>query len=336
MAYSLVSYSDDESSFDSPAYSSFSASPIASSQGGGGLSTDTSLTNPLPDFPQKSPVLIHPSCPLPAYASGNPFTPSPSPPHSEPPIPPHSISPPPSLIESPIPTITTSPPPTNPNDPYLDDIPLNQLHPKIPLRLCKYIAVKRTHIRILFTRSASQAQLQEATESSSVATSSVNGVELVFDSVRLGEIFHIPSVGLSEYVWTKDVNCMLTTKHEASFRDMGIAHSLENKDPIDWPSLMIKHMNRVIDPKPDFDVPLGEGRALVSCDMITRSTLATCQLCDEALCELRTLVISASYDYFAPAYDVFVLPWLKMDNIPRLILTCVMLSIGVVHKDSEF
>ncbi|KAL3326313.1 hypothetical protein AABB24_037144 [Solanum stoloniferum] len=45
-----------------------------------------------------------------------------------------------------------------------------------------------------------------------VATSSVNGVELVFDSVRLDEIFRIPSVGLSEYVWTKDVNCMLTSK----------------------------------------------------------------------------------------------------------------------------
>ncbi|KAK6778094.1 hypothetical protein RDI58_024812 [Solanum bulbocastanum] len=46
----------------------------------------------------------------------------------------------------------------------------------------------------------------------SVATSSISGVELVFDSVRLGEIFHIPSVGLSEYVWTKDVNGMLTSK----------------------------------------------------------------------------------------------------------------------------
>ncbi|KAH0722741.1 hypothetical protein KY290_005389 [Solanum tuberosum] len=78
---------------------------------------------------------------------------------------------------------------------------------------------------------------------------------------------------------------------------LGSAHALENKDPIDWPSLMIKHMARVIDPKPgahqlafrnllttmfkDFDVPLGEGRALVSCDMITRSTIATWRLYDE-------------------------------------------------------
>ncbi|KAG5605679.1 hypothetical protein H5410_027171 [Solanum commersonii] len=39
-------------------------------------------------------------------------------------------------------------------------------------------------------------------------------------------------------------------RHEASFRDIGIAHALENKDPIDWPSLMIKQMARVIDRKP--------------------------------------------------------------------------------------
>ncbi|KAH0669452.1 hypothetical protein KY285_023614 [Solanum tuberosum] len=30
-----------------------------------------------------------------------------------------------------------------------------------------------------------------------------------------------------------------------------------------------------------FDVPLGEGRALVSCDMITRPVLATCRLLNE-------------------------------------------------------
>ncbi|KAH0722742.1 hypothetical protein KY290_005390 [Solanum tuberosum] len=244
-------------------------------------------------------MLIRPPSPLSTYASGNPFTPSPSPPHSETPIPPHSISPPPSLVESPIPTITTTPPlppPTNPNDPNLDDIPLNQLHPKIPWRPHKHIAIKRTHICVSFPRSASQAQLQEGVESSkkrkrtgkslvprcvspvlldsesspaapssqdtkmnknlakyltlgkdkyfstkkgweelfldtrlhvhekevrefytnlnvlegSVATSSVNGVDFVIDSVRLDEIFHIPSVGLSNYVWTKDVNSMLT------------------------------------------------------------------------------------------------------------------------------
>ncbi|KAH0720454.1 hypothetical protein KY284_005484 [Solanum tuberosum] len=110
----------------------------------------------------------------------------------------------------------------------------------------------------------------------SVATSSVNGVDLVFDSGVL----------------PRGVR-----RHEASFRDMGIAHALENKNPINWPSLMIKHMARVIDPKPGahqlafenllttmfkyFDVPLSEGRALVSCDMITRSTIATWRLYDE-------------------------------------------------------
>uniref|UniRef100_A0A0V0IA18 Putative ovule protein n=1 Tax=Solanum chacoense TaxID=4108 RepID=A0A0V0IA18_SOLCH len=34
----------------------------------------------------------------------------------------------------------------------------------------------------------------------SIASSSVNGVELVFDNVRLSKKFHIPIVGLAEYV----------------------------------------------------------------------------------------------------------------------------------------
>ncbi|KAH0752114.1 hypothetical protein KY285_005262 [Solanum tuberosum] len=293
-------------------------------------------------------MLIRPPSPLSAYASGNPFTPSPSPPHSETPIPPHSISPPPSLDKTPIPTITTTPPlppSTNPNDPDLDDIPLNQLHPKIPRQPHKHIAVKRTQVKVnymkppnlvrsedelvwaeLFLDTRLHVHEKEVREfytnlhvlEGSVATSSINGVDLVFDSVRLNEIFHIPSIGLSNYVWTKDVNSMLTSKfsqgqitarsrkgvlprgvrrHEASFRDMGIAHALENKNPINWPSLMIKHMARVIDPKPGahqlafenllttmfkyFDVLLSEGRALVSFDMITRSTIATWRLYDE-------------------------------------------------------
>jgi len=75
---------------------------------------------------------------------------------------------------------------------------------------------------------------------------------------------------------------------------MGIANALERKEPIDWPSLMIKHMARVADPQPGshqlafgnlltrvftaFVVPLGEGRALTCADMITPSTLAECGL----------------------------------------------------------
>lgn len=43
-------------------------------------------------------------------------------------------------------------------------------------------------------------------------TSSANGVELVFYHVRLGEIFHVPAVGLAEYVWRKDENCLFTSK----------------------------------------------------------------------------------------------------------------------------
>ncbi|KAG5601797.1 hypothetical protein H5410_033167 [Solanum commersonii] len=141
-----------------------------------------------------------------------------------------------------------------------------------------------------------------------VVTSTVKGVELVFDRRRLGEILCIPSVGLAEYVWATDEQCILTTKysqgrvtskarkvlkgemapvhkllfelvhkgvlprghrrHIASFRDMGIANALERKEPIDWPSLMIKHMARISDPQP----------ALTRADMITQSTLAECGL----------------------------------------------------------
>ncbi|KAH0658395.1 hypothetical protein KY289_027143 [Solanum tuberosum] len=170
-----------------------------------------------------------------------------------------------------------------------------------------------------------------------VVSLSVHSVDLVFDKVRLGEIFHIPCTGLDEYNWSKEENCMLTSKfsqgrvtvhprkvlkgkmssfhklvfevvhkgilprgerrHEAIFRDMGIGHALENMDPIDWPSLMIKHMARVVDPKrphqlaygnllttvfKEFGVPLKEGRLLNRNDMFTRSTLAECNLLDAA------------------------------------------------------
>ncbi|KAH0633610.1 hypothetical protein KY284_036396, partial [Solanum tuberosum] len=77
-------------------------------------------------------------------------------------------------------------------------------------------------------------------------------------------------------------------------RDMGIAHALENMEPIDWPSLMIKHMARIVDPQlgshqlaygnlfsivfKEFSVPLGEGRSLTREDILTRSSLAECGL----------------------------------------------------------
>ncbi|KAK4730350.1 hypothetical protein R3W88_023338 [Solanum pinnatisectum] len=154
-----------------------------------------------------------------------------------------------------------------------------------------------------------------------VVTSTINGVELVFDHIRLGEILKIPINGLVEYVWMDDENCLLTSKfshgrvstrarkfeivhkgilprghkkHEAFFRDMGIAYALENMEPIDCPSLMIKHMVRIADPQPsshqlvyenlisivfkEFDVSLGEGRGLTRADMLTRSSFAECGL----------------------------------------------------------
>lgn len=41
----------------------------------------------------------------------------------------------------------------------------------------------------------------------------MDGVELVFDIVRLSKVFYILTDGLVEYVWTKDENCMLMSKH---------------------------------------------------------------------------------------------------------------------------
>ncbi|KAG5586801.1 hypothetical protein H5410_047235 [Solanum commersonii] len=167
-----------------------------------------------------------------------------------------------------------------------------------------------------------------------VVTSTVNGVELVFDHIRLGEILKIPTNGLAEYVWLDDENCLLTSKfsqgrastrakkvlkgemiafhkllfeiihkgilprghrrHKTCLRDMGIAHALENMEPIDWPSLMIKHMAKIVDPQPgshqlaygnlfsivfkEFSMPLGEGRRFTREDMLTRSSPTECGL----------------------------------------------------------
>ncbi|KAH0708865.1 hypothetical protein KY290_010377 [Solanum tuberosum] len=394
--------------------------------------------------------------PLTTYASGEPFTSSPSFPLSETPTPNRHFSPPLSPIETPISTTgTTSPPslPTHPLEQDLDDVLLSVLHSQKPKRPRKHIIVKQKPFRTPLTRSASQAQLQEGEQSrakcrrlgkspvplssspvildsesddisasnpsgthsqskkasknmkkflemgkekyfrikpvlrgrtfhpnilsinvvqrvcdllnsqgwrelfldtkllvhekevvkfytnlkvleENVVTSTVNGVELVFDRSRLGEILCIPSVGLAEYVWATDEQCILTTKysqgrvtskarkvlkgemapvhkllfelvhkgvlprghkrHIAYFCDMGIANALERKEPVDWPSLMIKHMARVAYPQlgshqlafgnlltrvfTAFAVPLGEGQALTRADMFTQSTLAECGL----------------------------------------------------------
>lgn len=45
-----------------------------------------------------------------------------------------------------------------------------------------------------------------------VATSKVYGVELIFDKVYLSEILLISLVGLAEYIWKKNDNCVLTLK----------------------------------------------------------------------------------------------------------------------------
>lgn len=44
-----------------------------------------------------------------------------------------------------------------------------------------------------------------------IATSKVCGVELVFDKVCLVKILQISFVGLAEYVWDKDKDCVLTS-----------------------------------------------------------------------------------------------------------------------------
>ena len=42
-----------------------------------------------------------------------------------------------------------------------------------------------------------------------VVSSSVKGVEIVFDATKLGEILHIPSVGINEYHWAFDEHSSL-------------------------------------------------------------------------------------------------------------------------------
>ncbi|KAK6780092.1 hypothetical protein RDI58_022276 [Solanum bulbocastanum] len=45
-----------------------------------------------------------------------------------------------------------------------------------------------------------------------VASFSIYGVEFVFDNVFLGEVLHVPTVFLVEYVWEKDKNFLPTPK----------------------------------------------------------------------------------------------------------------------------
>ena len=46
----------------------------------------------------------------------------------------------------------------------------------------------------------------------SVLSSSVHGIDIVFDKTSLGKILRIPCIGLEEYHWGKDDNCALTSK----------------------------------------------------------------------------------------------------------------------------
>lgn len=78
--------------------------------------------------------------------------------------------------------------------------------------------------------------------------------------------------------------------HIASLRDMGLMNALECKEHIDWPTFIITHLARIINPQfgshqltfdnlltkvfTVFEVPLGEGRNLTWAYMFTQSILA--------------------------------------------------------------
>lgn len=155
-------------------------------------------------------------------------------------------------------------------------------------------------------------------------------MEIVFDCSKLEDIPQILVLGLAEYVWRKNENCLLIQKftqgrvksrprkvikgemkrflkllfqvmhkgaimhgerrHEATYRDMGLMNALEQVEHINLPTLMIKHMSRITDPKPcphllaygdlltivvnAYNVPLGENNKATKKDMIDRNTLA--------------------------------------------------------------
>ncbi|KAH0693389.1 hypothetical protein KY285_020486 [Solanum tuberosum] len=316
MANPLIAYSDDETTLPSAP-----TSLDVHSQGGQNHSTNTSLTS-LP----KDPLPTRPPSPLSVFASSDPFKPSPSAPSSKTPNPNSAIFPSTPPIETHITTTTTitslrtpfthsagqaqlkedmesstkchrvGKSPVQPSscpvmlDSESEEVSASLYHPPLPpsQKLSKNMKVVEFYTNLTILEGI-------------VATSIINGVELVFDHIRLGEILIIPTNGLAEYVWLNDEHCLLTSKysqgrvstrarkghrrHAACFCDMGIAHALENKKPIDWLSLMIKHMAGIVDPQPvfkEFVVPLGDGRTLTRAYMFTRSSLAECGLLAES------------------------------------------------------
>lgn len=110
----------------------------------------------------------------------------------------------------------------------------------------------------------------------------MNEVEIIFDPIRLGEILEAPPTGIDEYNWISDEHCVLTSKffkkrvtfraqkvlkgvmvpihklllqivrkgvlprgHKqniTSLRDLDLMNALECKEPIDWPTVIIKHL----------------------------------------------------------------------------------------------
>lgn len=172
-----------------------------------------------------------------------------------------------------------------------------------------------------------------------VATSRVCGIDILFDKGKHGEILHIPIVGLAEYTWLEDSRCLLTLKfterrvtdvsrkvfkaemppflkllfevmhkvilprgerrHEVIFFYMGIAHTIDLQELIDWPTLIMLHMARIVDPTEGphqlaygnlltyvfraFKIPLSAGRALTKKDMIDRHTALECQVAAPAV-----------------------------------------------------
>ncbi|KAK4727017.1 hypothetical protein R3W88_031934 [Solanum pinnatisectum] len=126
-----------------------------------------------------------------------------------------------------------------------------------------------------------------------VITSTINGVELVFDHIRLGEILKFPtnelfSQGRVSTRARKVLKGEMAPFHKLLF---DIVHKEILPRDIDdmtiyWPSLMIKHMARIVDPQPgshqlaygsllsivfkDFSVPLGEGKSLTRVDIVTK------------------------------------------------------------------
>ncbi|TMW84849.1 hypothetical protein EJD97_024248 [Solanum chilense] len=123
-----------------------------------------------------------------------------------------------------------------------------------------------------------------------VVSSSVKGFEIVFDATKLGEILHIPPVGIIDYHWVFDEHSSLPSKFSQGRVDSRAQTVL--KERIDWPTLIIKHFARIVDPQLDshqlafgnlltrvfnaFEVPFGEGRVLTRANMFTQAILVDC------------------------------------------------------------